>query len=297
MMALRRATQINPGSRSVQENFARGLVESGNTQEAYAEYLLIVDRWPTDADAQVNLGLLAHQLGHYEEAADHWQRAITVDPEQSLAQLYLAQLQEQQGQLQAAANHYRAYLRLAGQHPLPTRDQHGQILAIQLKIADAEAAGNEVQKVNDEYYAIAQQAHDAHNDALESLAMIHLAELDEKSGDIPAATISYQRALTVDTALADPKSAAADWVTFGQFLRRNGHPEDLVFACMLHAEQLLRNTPGEVQNAVSSARAQSEKRLTPSAASKVRGTLPAALEKAMSLSVAHPTVPSAAPPK
>lgn len=297
MIALRRAAQINPDSRSVQENFARGLVQSGNTQEAYSQYLGIVDRWPTDADALVNLGLLAHQLGHYEEAADHWQRAIAVDPQQSLAQLYLAQLLEQQGQLQAAANHYRAYLRLAGQQPIPTRDQRAQTLAIQLKIADAEAAGNQIQKVNNEYHAIAQQAHDAHDDALESLAMIHLAELDEKSGDISGAAISYQRALTVDAALADPKSAAADWVTFGQFLRRTGHPEDLIFACMLHAEQLLRNTPGEVQNAVSTARAQSENRLTPSAAAKVRATLPAALQKAMSPAVPQPAVPSTAPAK
>jgi tetratricopeptide (TPR) repeat protein len=297
MIALRRAAQINPDSRSVQENFARGLVESGNTQGAYSQYLGIVDRWPTDADALVNLGLLAHELGHYEEAADHWQRAIAVDPQQSLAQLYLAQLLEQQGQLQAAANHYRAYLRLAGQHPIPTRDQRAQTLAIQLKIADAEAAGNQVQKVNNEYHAIAQQAHDAHDDALESLAMIHLAELAEKSGDISGAAISYQRALTVDGALADPKSAAADWVTFGQFLRRNGHPEDLVFACMLHAEQLLRNTPGDVQNAVSAARAQSEKRLTPSAAAKVRTKLPATLQKAMSPAVPQPAVQSTAPAK
>jgi tetratricopeptide (TPR) repeat protein len=297
MIALRRAAQINPESRSVQENFARGLVESGNTQEAYAHYLRIVDRWPTDADARVNIGLLAHQLGHYDEAADHWQRAIAVDPQQSLAQLYLAQLLEQQGQLQAAANHYRAYVQLTGQQPVPTRDQHVQALAIQLKIADADAAGNQVQNVGNEYFAIAQQAHDAHDAALESLAMIHLAELNEKSGDIPAAAIAYQRALTVDATLTDPKSVAADWLTFGQFLRRSGHSEDLVFACMLHAEQLMRNTPGDVQAAVSIARAESEKRLTPRAAAKVRATLPATLHQAVAEAVPQPTEQSTAPAK
>jgi tetratricopeptide (TPR) repeat protein len=297
MIALRRAAQINPDSRSVQENFARGLVESGNTQEAYAQYRRIVDRWPADADALVNIGLLAHQLGHYDEAADHWQRAIAVDPQQSLAQLYLAQLLEQQGQLQAAANHYRAYLQLTGQHPVPTRDQRAQALAIQLKIADADAAGNQAKNVESEYYAIAQQAHDAHDSALESLSMIHLAELNEKSGDIPAAAIAYQRALTVDVSLTDPKSVAADWVTFGQFLRRSGHPEDLVFACMLHAEQLMRNTPGDVQAAVSTARAESEKGLTPRAAAKVRATLPATLHQAVAEAVPQPTEQFTAPAK
>jgi Tfp pilus assembly protein PilF len=285
MIALRRAAQINPDSRSVQENFARGLVESGNTQEAYAQYRRIVDRWPTDADALVNMGLLAHQLGHYEEAADHWQRAIAVDPQQSLAQLYLAQLLEQQGQLQAAANHYRAYLQLAGQHAIPTREERAQTLAIQLKIADADAAGKQAQNAENEYHAIAQQAHDDRDNALESLAMIHLAEFYEKSGNVPAAAISYQWALTVDAALTDTKSVAADWVTFGQFLHRNGHPENVVFACMLHAEQLLRDTPGDVQTAVTTARAESEKRLTPSAAAKVRATLPATLHEAVAEAV------------
>ena len=297
MIALRRAAQINPESRSVQENFARGLVESGNTQEAYSQYLHIIDRWPADADAHVNIGLLAHQLGHYDEAADHWQRAIAVDPQQSLAQLYLAQLLEQQGQLQAAANHYRAYLQLAAQHPNPTRDQRVQTLAIQLKIADADAAGNQRQNVGNEYLTIAQQAHDAHDSALESLAVIHMAEFQEKSGENNHAASSYQRALTVDSTLTDPKSVAADWVTFGQFLRRSGHPEDLVFACMLRAEQLMRNTPGDVQNAVSTARAESEKRLTPSSASKVRATLPATLQEAISSAVPQPTVQSTAPAK
>jgi hypothetical protein len=186
---------------------------------------------------------------------------------------------------------------LAGQHPVPTRDQRAQTLAIQLKIADADAAGNQVKNVENEYHAIAQQAHDAHDNALESLAMIHLAELSEKSGDIPGAAIAYQHALTDDASLTDPKSVAADWVTFGQFLRRSGHPEDLVFACMLHAEQLKRNTPGDVQNAVSMARAESEKRLTPRAAAKIRATLPATLHQAVAEAVPQPTERSTAPAK
>lgn len=297
MTALRRAAQINPDSRSVQENFARGLVESGNTQEAYSQYLHIIDRWPTDADALVNVGLLAHQLGHYEEAADHWQRAIAVDPQQSLAQLYLAQLLEQQGQLQAAANHYRAYLLLAGQHSDATRDQRVQTLAVKLKIADADVLVDHSQNAANEYFAIAQQADDTREAAIESLAMIHLADFYEKSEDILNAAIAYQRALTVDANLADPKSVAADWVTFGQFLRRTGHPEDLVFACMLHAEQLMRNTPGDVQTAVTTARAESEKRLTPRAAAKVRATLPATLHQAVAEAVPQPTEQSTAPAK
>ncbi len=183
MLALRRAAQINPESRTVQENFVRGLVESGSTREAYAQYRRILDRWPNDADALVNSGLLAHQLGNDAEAEDDWQRAITVDPQQSRAQLYLAQFLDQRGQLQAAARHYRAYLALAAVHPEP----HVSLTAVQIKIADADAAANHNEDARAEYLVAADFARRSGDSALESLALVHLADLQEKSGQLSAA--------------------------------------------------------------------------------------------------------------
>ena len=62
--ALRHAARVNPGDLNVQENLARGLIESGKTIEASAQYRLILERWPRNAEALVNGGILAQQLGH-----------------------------------------------------------------------------------------------------------------------------------------------------------------------------------------------------------------------------------------
>jgi tetratricopeptide (TPR) repeat protein len=246
----------------------------------------------------VNSGLLAHQLGQDSEAVDDWQRAVTVDPQQSRAHLYLAEFFDQQGQTQAAARHYRAYLQLAAQ-PSPAsspgtsladsgehlNDGQSQ-LPIQIKIADADAAGNRVKEAQEEYFVVLQQSQISGDAPLQSLALVHLAELQEKEGQPGEAAKSYQRALALDASLADPRSAAADWLNYGQFLRRHGQPEDLVFACLLRAEELLTTTPGDVLAAVTQARSASETRLGSAAATKIRSNLNPQLQKALSLPTA-----------
>ena len=288
LTALRRAAQINPNNQNIQESFARGLIESGNTSEAYAEYRHIIDHWPRNADALVNEGLLALQLGNNGEAADDWQRAIAVDPHQLHAQLYLAQLLEHQGELQVAARHYRAYLQLAEAHPDElrpnARDANGQsLLVVQLKIADADAAANQPEQARSEYLAAIHLAHANHDAALESLAFVHLADLQEKSGSAADAAQSYQRAFQLDAGLADPGSAAVDWLNYAQFLRRQGQPEELVFACMLHAQDFVSGIPGDELTAITQAVVESEARLGRVPAAKIRSSLDASLQKALSL--------------
>jgi tetratricopeptide (TPR) repeat protein len=288
LAALRRAAQINPGNQNVQEKFARGLIESGKTSEAYTQYRQIIEHWPRDVDALVNQGLLALQLGNNGEAADDWQRAIAVDPQQSRAQLYLAQLLERQGELQAAARHYRAYLQLAAGHPDEAhRDGYGSDasspLAVQLKIADADAAANQAQQARTEYLAAIRLAQAGHDAALESLAVVHLADLQEKLATPGDAAQSYQRALVLDASLADPRSAAADWLNYGQFLRRHGQSEELVFACLLHAQDLVNAIPGDELSAIGKARAESEARIGRAAAARIRSSLNLELQKALSL--------------
>jgi Tfp pilus assembly protein PilF len=287
LTALRHAAAINSGNLYVQENFARGLIESGNIPEAYAQYQEILERWPNNPDALVNTGLLAHQLGHGAEAADDWQRAVTVDPQQSRAHLYLAEFFDQQQQPQAAARHYRAYLQLlAAQQssrtsPLDPRSDVSSQVAIQIKIADADAAGNRAKEAQEEYLAAAQQAQRSSDPALESLALVHLADLQEKNAQPGDAAKSYQRALTLDASLTDPRSAATDWFNYGQFLHRQGQPEEFVFACFLHAEELLAAAPGDVRSAVTQARSASEARLGRSSAARIRSALNVELQKAL----------------
>jgi tetratricopeptide (TPR) repeat protein len=256
--ALQRAASLNPGDLSLQEAYGRGLIEAGRDAEAYSLYQKILGRFPGDANALVNYGLLAHRQGHEDEALDSWRRAVEIDPQQSNAQLYLAQFLDQGGEAQAAARHYRAYLKIVAAHQNDHRSETSVVLAVLVKVADADAAVNHVAEAMQGYQGAIQFAEKSGEKTIESLAFVHLADLQEKQGNAAAAAQSYQRALTLDASLSDRRSAASDWVNYGQFLRRQGKPERFVFVCFLRAEDLLSTTPGTELSAVAKARAESE---------------------------------------
>jgi tetratricopeptide (TPR) repeat protein len=282
LQALQRAALVNPGNLSLQESYARGLIEAGRDAEAFALYQNILARVPRNTDALVNYGLLAHHLGHDEEAADSWQRAVDVDPSQANAQLYLAQALDQRGEVQAAARHYRAYLQAVAARPAEHSGERTTVLVALVKVADADVTANRNADALQGYTFAVHSAEKSGEKTLESLALSHLAELQEKTGNAAAAERSYQRALTLDLDLSDPRSAASDWLNYGQFLRRQQQPERLVFACFLRAEDLVRATPGEELSAITQARAKSEARLGHEAA-QVRRTLESSVREALSL--------------
>jgi tetratricopeptide (TPR) repeat protein len=279
---LDRAASLNPANLSLQEAYGRGLIEAGRDTEAYALYRKILRRFPRDANALVNYGLLAHRLGREDEALDSWRQAIEVDQQQYNAQLYIAQFLDQTSETQAAANHYRAYLKIVAANPNAHRSESTAVLAVLIKVADADAAVNHAAKAMHGYQAAVQFAEKSGDKILESLALVHLAELQEKQGDSAAAAQSYQRALTLDAPLVDPRSTASDWVNYGQFLRRQGRPERLVYACFLRAEELLRTSPGTELSVVTNARAETEASLGREAVS-VRGHRDAILSEALHL--------------
>ena len=284
--ALQRAASISPDSFSRQEAYARGLIEGGRDPEAAAQYQKMLGRWPRNADALLNYGLLEQRQGHGEEAIDSWQRAIDVDPGQSNAQIYLAQALEARGEPQAAARHYRAYLQFVAAH----RDEHpaeaAKVIAALIKVADTDAAVNQQSDALKGYNAAIQFAEKANAKPLETLALVHMADLQEKREDIASGATAYQRALAIDASLSDPLSAASDWFNYGQFLRRQHQPERLVFACFLHAEGLVNTTPGAELTAIAQARAESEARLGGREAGAVRRSNGAVAEEALKLSAA-----------
>ena len=282
--SLKHAAAISPGNFSQQEAYARGLIEAGRDAEAYAQYEKIRARWPRSVDALVNFGLLAQRLGREEEAVDSWERAVDADPSQANAQLYLAQTFDRRGEAQAAARHYRSWLQIAAAHPNEHSSERTSVIAIFIKVADADAAASRPEEALQGYNAAAGFAVKAEDKALESLALVHRADLQEKQKDAIAAAQSYQRALSLDGSLSDARSAASDWLNYGQFLRRQHQPERFVFACMLRAEDLLAGTPGDELSAVVRARAESEVRLGREA-SVVRRTSEAIAKQALSLAI------------
>jgi tetratricopeptide (TPR) repeat protein len=261
LTAMQRAAALNPANFSLQESYGRSLIEAGHDADAYAQFQRIITRWPRDANALVDYGMLAHRLGHDEEAVDNWQRAVDVDPGQANAQLYLAQVLDQQGQLQAAARHYRMYLEIIAARHEKNPSNAGPLLAALIKVADANAAIHHESDASKGYNAAASFAEKAREKTMESLALIHLADLQEKQDDIHGAAQSYQRALRLDATLSDARSAASDWFNYAQFLRKQLQPERYVFACLLHAENILQSPPGEELTVISQARKESEARL------------------------------------
>lgn len=122
---------------------------------------------------------------------------------------------------------------------------------------------------------------------MQSLALVHLADLQERQADSAGAAQSYQHALQLDAGLADPRSAASDWFNYAQFLRKQKQPERYVFACLLHAESNLQNTPGDELTVVIQARKESEARLGKESVS-VRSKLDGIVAESLSLQVAVP---------
>lgn len=282
VQAMRRASAMNAANLEVQEAFARSLIEAGRDADAYAQYQKILARWPRNTNALINYGLLSQRLGHDQEAVDSWQRAVDVDPAQANAQLYLAQALEQQEEMQAAARHYRAYLESAATHPSEHQGETGVVLAALIKVADADAAVNHGAEASKVYSAAIAYAEKAGDKRLESLALAHFADMHDKQSDIARAAGSYQLALVLDAGLSDPRSAAVDWLNYGQFLHRRHQPERLAFACFLKAEELLSATPDSARelSAVREVRAESEARLGQGAATVRRNVQETAHEAA-----------------
>ncbi len=83
--------------------------------------------------------------------------------------------------------------------------------------------------------------------------------------------------------MPDARSSAADWLDYGEFLHRHNQSEELVFACLRHAAQLLPAASGDERNAISQALAESEARIGHAAAARVTAQLDVELRRALSL--------------
>jgi tetratricopeptide (TPR) repeat protein len=282
--ALTRAVALNPSSITLQQAAARALIADGRYADAYAHYQKMLERFPRETDALTNYGLLAARLGHPEEAMDSWQKSADVNPNQPNAHLYLAQAFDQHGEPAAAARHWNLFLQYAAANSQTAPDAPGfsraQILAATIQLADDESRINQSAAALARYdsaIAGAQQAGDA---KLESLALVHRADLQARIGDAAAAARAYQRGLALDAQTSDAQAAALDWFNYGQFLRSQNAPDELAYASLLHAENLLNGASGSELDTVQTARRQVESKMGARTAGVAQKNLPAELERA-----------------
>jgi tetratricopeptide (TPR) repeat protein len=280
--ALTRAVEINPHRVALQESTAKAMIEDGRYADAYDHYKKMLQLFPRDANALVNYGLLAAQLGHPEEAMDSWQKAADLDPNQANAHLYLAEGFDQRGEAASAVRHWKEFLRLTASHPDDPSAKATEPVKAAIQLADDEARLNQAPAAIADYKAGAAIAEHARDAKLESVALAHLADLQEKMGDAKAAAESYQRTLSLDDKSGDAQTEGIDWFNYGQFLRRHGLPDDLAYACLLRAENLLALSGGSELETVRQMRRQVEGRLGSKAATAQKN-LPALLALADSL--------------
>jgi tetratricopeptide (TPR) repeat protein len=284
--ALTRAVALNPSSITLQQAAARALIADGRYADAYAHYQKMLERFPRDADALTNYGLLAARLGHPEEAMDSWEKSVDVNPDQPNAHLYLAEAYDQRGEPVAAARHWNLFLQFAAANPRAAPDastfSRQQILAASIQLADDESRINHSAAALARYDTAIAQAQQAGGAKLESLALVHRADLQARNGDAAAAAQSYQRGLALDAQAGDTQAAALDWFNYGQFLRSHNAPDELAYAAFLHAENLLSGASGAELDTVQTARRQVESKMGAKAASVAQKDLAAQLQRAVS---------------
>jgi len=281
---LKRAAEVNPANVNLQEQYAQGLIAAKKTAEAYALYQKILAKDPALAEGWVNLGLLASQLGKDGEVVDDWQKAIEMDPQNASAQLYLAEALDQRGELQAAARHYRQYLRIAETRKEEHKNDRAVLLSALIKIADADAAARRDAQALAEYETAVANAEKSSQWNLASLALVHLADLQDKQRDAAGALHSYQRGLALDQNLKEPASAAVDWFNYAQFLRRQKQPGELVLACLLEAEQLAGDSSLQERLAIEKAMQEVETGLPKGLAMQLRNSHSEGLRATLNLS-------------
>ena len=240
--ALERGVAVNPDDEGLQQAYARALLEAGRYDDAYKRYAKLVELFPRDPNVLVGYGLLAARFGHADDAIDSWEKAVTIDPGQLNAHLYLAQSFDQRGELAAAARHWNSFLALAASHPDDPAATIDQKISASVQLADDQSRTKQMDAAFAHYQSAIALADATRNLKLESLANAHFADAQERAGDVKSAAESYQKSLAIDARAGDAHAQALDWFNYGQFLRRHGIEDDLAYACLLHAEQLL--TPG-----------------------------------------------------
>jgi tetratricopeptide (TPR) repeat protein len=283
--AFSKAIAINPTNIGLQESYARALIDSGRYDEAYANYQKFLERFPNDADALVNYGLLAARFQHPEAAIDAWNKALDIDPAQANAHLYLAHAYDESGSFASAARHWKAYLDAPPAQSSDPSATTSQIVAATIQLGDDQAQLNQPSSAAKSYANAFDMAQQAKQPRLASLALVHLADVQEKAGDVPGALRSFQRALSIDATAGDSYAEGLDWFNYGQFLRRRGVENDLVFACLVRADTLMSAKPGQELDTVRAIRRQIETKLGKQAA-PTEQNLDALLPRALSLTSA-----------
>ncbi|KYK36599.1 MAG: hypothetical protein AYK18_02580 [Theionarchaea archaeon DG-70] len=91
-------------------NYAILLYEINRFEEAEDHYKKALDINPEDADAHYNYAILLKEINRFEEAEDHYKKALEINPEDADAHYNYAILLEEINRFEEAEDHYKKAL-------------------------------------------------------------------------------------------------------------------------------------------------------------------------------------------
>ena len=282
--ALRQAIAYNPHNVEAQNTLAKLLLENERYEEAYDHYKQMTKYLTYDADALINLGILAERFGDTDLALKSWKGAISTDAQQQNAYFYLAESYSKQNQIALAIPFYEQFLSFLTSQPEGGKLDPKDVLYITLKLAQAYERTQMFDRALFYYEKTVWFAEQSGEKTIESMAFISVANFYAANNERSAAAKCYQRALALDKEAGDTKIEGADWFNYGQFLMTIAQNRKLAFACFLKAEQLLKETQGPEREAVAKALKELEAALD-TEASNVRSNPEGAITQALALKV------------
>lgn len=145
----------NPGAFIAHNNLGKILYNSGKFEEAMEHYNRAVELKPASTQPRFNLGLIYLKLGRVEEAAGQFRLALEADPDNAIAHVNLGSLLADQGDYDLAMEHYLKALKIVPNQIMA----HNNLAAVLAKTGRFEEAVEHLQfvvKVAPDYIAARQ---------------------------------------------------------------------------------------------------------------------------------------------
>jgi tetratricopeptide (TPR) repeat protein len=149
---LQRFLETYPKAREVRANYARLLINNKQLKEARAQYQILLDEQPTNADIVVTMGLLSLQMGEFDAAEAGLKRGIELnyrDPD--TLRFYIGQSYEERKRYPEAMKWYSQVM--AGDQFIPAQARYAFLLGKQNKLAEAREYLQNVKVQNDDQRA------------------------------------------------------------------------------------------------------------------------------------------------
>jgi tetratricopeptide (TPR) repeat protein len=154
---MQRFLRSYPKSREVRASYARLLINNKQLKEARAEYQLLLEDQPANADIVVTIGLLSLQMNEFAAAETWLKRGLELkyrDPDS--LRFYLGQACEESKRFDEAMKYYAAVQ--GGDQFVPAQARYAFLLGRQNKLAEAREYLQNVRTSSDEQRALLIQA-------------------------------------------------------------------------------------------------------------------------------------------